>query len=152
MKQNYRRYFGLIGLSLALAGNAAFALAPGQKLSKSQIAEWGALPVYDIDGNRIRVIPPQYAGSQDTLLLDAQGVVGKSANEVMVSNAPADVQAVIEQTQPRPVSVKRYEATGITVSTYADFAQAVEALRALKAALPTAKVGLPVTFAEPRPY
>ena len=79
-------------------------------------------------------------------------MVGKSANEIVVAEASAGVQAVIEQTQPRPVSVKHYEATGITVATYADFAQAVEALRALKAALPSAKVGLPVLFTRPQPY
>ncbi|MBN9477165.1 MAG: hypothetical protein ABS43_00920 [Bordetella sp. SCN 67-23] len=152
MKKNFRRYIGLIGMSLALASGAAFALTPGQKLPKSQIAQWGTLTVYDIDGSHIRVIPPQYSDSQDTLVLNEQGVVGKSANEIVVAEASAGVQAVIEQTQPRPVSVKHYEATGITVATYADFAQAVEALRALKAALPSAKVGLPVLFTRPQPY
>jgi len=152
MKNSFRRYFGLLGVSLALASHTAFALTPGQVLTKAEIARWGDLPAYDINGSRIRVIPSQASGGQKTLLLNEQGVVGSSRNEVVVSDAPSDVQVVIQQTQPRPVSVQHYEPTGITVSKYADFAQAVEALRALKKALPDAKVGLPVMFGKKVPY
>jgi len=152
MNKSFRRYFGLFGVALALASSAAFALTPGQKLTKAEIAEWGALTEYKIGSSRVRIIPPQYSGSQDTLLLNAQGVVGISRNEVVVSEAPAGVQAVIQQTQPRPVSVQHFEPTDITVAKYADFAQAVDALRALKAALPGAKVGLPVQFSKQVPY
>lgn len=152
MKNSFRRYVGLLGMSLALASSASFALTPGQVLSEAEIAKWGTLPTYEIGKSRIRVIPPQYSGSQDTFLLNAQGMVGSSRNEVVVSEAPADVQAVIQQTQPRPVSVQHFEPTGITVAKYADFAQAVDALRALKAALPGAKVGLPVQFGKQVPY
>ncbi|TFL15050.1 hypothetical protein CSC67_06890 [Pusillimonas caeni] len=152
MTKNFLCSLGLLGMSLALASSAALALTPGQKLTKTEIAEWGALAEYKIGSSRVRVVPPQYSGSQDTLLLNAQGVVGSSRNEVAVSEAPADVQAVIQQTQPRPVSIQHFAPTGITVAKYADFGQAVDALRALKAALPGAKVSLPVQFSKQVPY
>ena len=152
MNKSFRRCIGLLGMALALSSSAAFALTPGQKLTRAEIAEWGTLTEYKIGSSRVRVIPPQYSGSQDTLLLNAQDTVGVSRNEVVVSQAPADVQTTIQQTQPRPVSVQHFEPTGITVARYADFAQAVEAQRALKAALPEAKVGLPVRFGKQVPY
>lgn len=146
MKTRFRRCFGLLGVALALAGQPAFALTPGQKLTDDQIAKLGPLPTYDIGGSQVRVIPPQASKGSATLLLNAQGVVGRSRNEVAVSDAPANAEAVFQQIQPRPVSIQRYEATGITVLKYADFEQAIAAQRALKAALPDAKVSLPVMF------
>ncbi len=152
MKKSFQRCAGLLGLSLALASSAALALTPGQQLGKTEIAQWGTLAEYNIGGNRIRVIPPQYAGGGETLLLDAHGVVGSSRNEVVVSKAPANVQEVIQQTQPRPASVQHFAPTGITVAKYADFEQAVQALAALKVALPQAAVALPVQFGKQMPY
>lgn len=152
MKKSFLCSLGLLGMSLALASNAALALTPGQKLTQSEIAEWGPLAEYKIGSSRVSVIPSQHSGNQDTLLLNAQGVVGSSRNEVAVSEAPADAQAVIQQTQPRPVSIQHFAPTGITVAKYADFGQAVDALRALKTALPGAKVSLPVQFSKQVPY
>jgi len=152
MKKSFQRYAGLLGMLLALSSSAALALTPGQKLSKDQIAQWGTLVEYTIGNSRIRVIPSQYSGSAETLLLNAQGVVGSSRNEVVVSKAPANVQEIIQQTQPRPTSVQHFAPTGITLAQYADFEQAVQALAALKAALPQAAVALPVQFGKQMPY
>lgn len=153
MKNRVRRCLGPFGvaLTLALASQAAFALSPGQKLSKAEIAQWGTLTTYDIGGSRLRLIPPQHSGSEDTLLLNARGVVGSSRNEIVIAGVGAEAQAVIQQTQPRPTSVQHFEATGITMLKYADFGQAVEALAALKAALPDAQIGLPVMFSKQAP-
>ena len=153
MKKIFRRFLGLIGLSLALTSHAAFALTAGQQLSQEQIAKWGTLAEYDIGGSRIRVIPSQASGSQDTLLINAQGVVGSSRNEVAISDAPTqDIRAQLKQTLPQPVSVQHYEPTGLTVLRYADFEQAVAGLRALKKALPAANIRLPVQFGKQVPY
>ncbi len=153
MKKNCRYLFGLLGFSLALAGHPAWALTVGQKLSAEEIAQWGELPAYDIGGSQIRVLPSQQPGSEATLLLNAQGVVGSSRNEVSISDAPAErVRELVQRTLPRPLSVQHYEPTGITVLRYADFGQAVEGLNALKAALPGAKVRLPVQFGKRVPY
>ena len=152
MKNSFRRFLGLLGVLLALSSSAAFALTPGQTLSADQIAQLGKLPVYDIGESRVRVIPSQSNGGI-TLLLNAQGLVGSSRNEVAISEAPADrVQTVLRQTLPQPQSVQTYEPTGITVARYADFAQAIEGLHALKAALPDAQVSLSVRFGKKVPY
>jgi len=153
MKKSFRRFLGLLGVSLALASSSALALTPGQTLSDEQIAQLGELQAYDIGETRIRVIPSQQSKDGATLLLNAQGVVGSSRNEVAIAQASADrIQALLRQTIPQPVSVQTYEPTGITVARYADFAQAVEGLHALKAALPDAQVSLSAQFGKKVPY
>jgi hypothetical protein len=152
MTKRFRHALGFLGISLALASQTAFALAPGQKLSEAQIAQLGVLQMYDIGGTQLRVIPAQQPGQQETLLINAQGIVGSSRNEITISRAPeAGIQAQLQQMSPQPASVRHYEPTGITVLRYADFAQAVEGLRALKAALPGAHVRLGVRFTTPVP-
>lgn len=152
MKKSFRHILGPLGISLALASQTAFALAPGQKLSEAQIAQLGVLETYDIGGTQLRVIPTQQPGQQETLLINAQGIVGSSRNEITISRASeASVQAQLQQMAPQPASVRHYEPTGITVLRYAGFAQAVEGLRALKAALPGANVRLGVRFTTPVP-
>ncbi len=152
MTKSFRHVLGLLGISLALASHAALALTTGQKLSDAQIAQLGELQVYDIGGTQLRVIPSQQSGQQETLLINAQGIVGSSRNEVAVSQASEEsIRAQLQQLQPQPASVQHYEPTGITVLRYADFGQAVEGLRALKSALPRAKVRLGVQFSTPLP-
>ncbi len=151
MRKNFPRYLQLLGMSLALVSSAGFALTPGEMLSEEDVARLGTLRTYEIDSSRIREIPPQFTGSQDTLLLNEQGVVGISQNEVVLSETPDNVQSIIQQTLPQPVSITHFAPTGITLAKYANFAQAVEALRALKTALPSARVGLAVQFGRPVP-
>ncbi|MFA5489740.1 MAG: hypothetical protein WC284_11045 [Candidimonas sp.] len=151
MKNSIRHFLHLLGMLLALTSSACLALSPGEMLSQEEVSRLGQLPSYDIDANRIRVIPPQHSGSEDTLLLNEQDVVGISQNEVVVSEAPDNVQAVIQQTLPQPVSITHFAPTGITLAKYADFAQSVQAMRALKAALPDARIGLAVQFGRPVP-
>lgn len=153
MNKIFRRFIGLLGMSLALTTHAAFALMPGQKLSDADIAQMGKLPVYQIGRLQFRVIPSQQADNGATLVLNKQGVVGLSHNEVHISGATAqDIQAKLKELTPQPLSVQTFEPTGITVARYADFGQAVEGLNTLKVALPDAKVRLAVQFAKQAPY
>src|SRR5690606_31187139 len=136
----------LLGVSLALTSQAAFALTPGQKLSDAEIAQLGTLPMYEIGRVQYRVVPPEQADGT-TLILNRQGVVGVTRNEISITGAPVqEIEARLGQTVPQPLSVQHFEPTNITVARYADFAQAVEGLQALKAALPEAKVRLSVQF------
>ncbi|MFA5489727.1 MAG: hypothetical protein WC284_10970 [Candidimonas sp.] len=151
MKNKLRHSPRLLGLALALAGPVCQAMSPGDMLAEEEIARWGELRTYDIGSSRIREIPAQYSGGHDTLLLNEQGVVGISQNGIVVSEAPDNVQSVIQQTLPQPMSIEHFAPTGITLAKYASFAQAVEALRALKIALPGARVGLAVQFGRPVP-
>jgi hypothetical protein len=79
--------------------------------------------------------------------------VGISHNEVAISGVSAEtVQAGLRQVVPSPLSIQRFDQAGVTVARYADFAQAVDGLRAIKAALPGAQVRLPVQFGRQVPY
>lgn len=151
MKKDFRRFLGWVGVSLAMAAPSAWAWTPGQQLTDAQITELGKLPEYKLDGKRLRVIPQSLSGDQTTLVLNSRGVVGSSRNEVVVAGVKADARNVIQQSQPRPISVEYYEATGLTVARYADFGQAVAALPVLKTALPGAQIGLPIRFGEQVP-
>ncbi|MCC2595826.1 hypothetical protein LKR43_05680 [Pusillimonas sp. MFBS29] len=153
MNKSFRGFLGLLGVSMALAAQPVFALSPGQKLSDAQIAQLGEMPVYKIGRIELRRIPSQGADDGVTLLLDRQGGVGLSRNELTVAGVTeSDLQARIAQVFPQPSAVQHFESTGITVVRYADFAQAVDGLRALKKALPEATVRLNVQFNTKVPY
>ncbi len=147
-------FLGLLSASLTLASHAATDVpTPGQKLSKEQIAQWGDLPVYRVGKSKFKVIPAHLADSQSTLLINAQGVVGVSRNEVAISRVSAQTaQARLRQLVPQPLSVEHFDQAGVTIARYADFSQAVEGLRAVQAALPEAQVRLPVQFGQQVPY
>jgi hypothetical protein len=149
-----RFILGILGASLAFASHAAPDMpAPGQKLTQEQIALWGKLPVYQIGKSQFRALPADPAHSQSTLLINEQGTVGISHNEVAISGVSAEtVQAGLRQVVPSPLSIQRFDQAGVTVARYADFAQAVDGLRAIKAALPGAQVRLPVQFGRQVPY
>ncbi len=151
MKNKFRHSPRLLGLALVLAGPVCLALSPGDMLAEEEIARWGELRTYDIDSSRIREIPAQYSGGHNTLLHNELGVVGISQNGIVISEAPDHVQSVIQQTLPQPMSIEHFAPTGITLARYASFAQSIEALRALKTALPDAKIGLTVRFDRPVP-
>src|SRR5690606_40853389 len=114
MNKNFRNTLVLLGLSLALAAPSAFALTPGQQLSEAEIAQLGKLPVYKIGRSELRGIPSPEAGV--TLVLNRQGVVGLSRNELTVTGvSDQDLKARIAQVFPQPLSVQHFESTGITI-------------------------------------
>ena len=95
---------------------------------------------------------PQKGEGGATLVLTEQGEVAASRHEVLVADVPeARVQAAAAQ-GPRPASVQHYASTGITVLRYTDFAQTVQGLAALQAALPGSVVRLPLELEKKVPY
>jgi hypothetical protein len=152
MKKGF--FFGLLSASLALAAHAtADVPAPGQKLSDAQIAQFGDLPVYRVGNNKFRVIPVRPADNEATLVLNEQGAVGISHNEVAISKVSAQTaQTRLRQVVPQPLSIQHFEQAGVTIARYADFSQSVEGMQAIKAALPEAQVRLPVKFGSRVPY
>ncbi|NGM86730.1 hypothetical protein G5B35_05340 [Parapusillimonas sp. SGNA-6] len=149
-----RFFLGLLSASLALSAHAAADVpAPGQKLSDAQIAEWGDLPMYRIGRSTFRMIPVRPANGQATLLLNTQGVVGISHNDIAISRVSAETaRARLKQIVPQPLSIEHFEKAGVTVARFADFGQAVAGMQAIKAALPEAQVRLPVQFSSQVPY
>lgn len=153
MKKEFRRFLGLFGLSLALTSQTVFALTTGQMLSETEIAQLGKLPTYDIGEVQIRVLPSHQTESGTTLVINKQGVVGSSRNEIAISKVDAQqAQTLLKQITPQPLTVQYFEPTGIIVVRYADFGLAVEGLGIIKAKLPEAKVRLPIQFGNQVPY
>ncbi|HLU19182.1 MAG TPA: hypothetical protein VKZ66_04415 [Pusillimonas sp.] len=151
MNTRIRAGLAILGLVFSLSASAGGGLAIGQKLSKSEIAELGGMPEYKIGKLRVRVLPSPYTDADITYLLNSRGVVGTSRNQVLIADATADTQNTVEQIQPRPKSVQYHEQTRILVATYSDFAQAIDALEAIRTAQPDAKVALPMLFKQQRP-
>lgn len=138
---------GLILTSLAVLGQAADLPYPGQKLTKKQIAAWGNLPAYQIGKSQFRVLPVKPESTEATLVINAQGVVGLSRNEVTISGLPAgQVKAGLGQITPQPLSMQYFEQADVTFARYADFGQAVAGFHAIQAALPDATLRLPIQF------
>lgn len=143
-----RFLLGLASASLAIISHAAAGNPTvGQKLTPEQIAQWGNLPVYQVGKSEFRVIPSGSTERGVTLVVNAQGIVGVSRNEVAISNVPAKTaEAQLRQAVPQPSSVQHFDTAGVTVARYADFGQAVQALGTLQSALPQAQVRLPIQF------
>lgn len=143
---------GLISASLALPALAAEPPTPGQKLSEAQIAQWGKLPSYQVGKSHYQVLPVRPAGGQYTLLLNSQGIVGISHNEIAISQVSRQAaETGLAKTTPQPLSIEYFEQARVTNARYANFEQAVTALKVLQAALPEAQVRLPLQFGQTRP-
>lgn len=151
MKKSLRIYLGMFCLLLALGTQASGGFVPGQKLSPAEIAQIGDLTEYKIGKMRVQVMPAPYTSGDTTWLINSRGMVGVSHNQVMLAEADADAEQSIRQTQPRPVSVQYHPHTRIMVATYADFGQAVQALKAIETTMPKVKAALPMVFNQQTP-
>lgn len=135
---------GLAGASFALAGCAApaFTFKAGQQLSPEQLRQVDATPAPHGGGKVRYKVLPQPTADGSTLVVNEQGMVMSSRHEVLVASASQEQVQAATARGPRPAAVQHYAPTGITVVRYADFAQALQGLDALKAALPQATVRL----------
>lgn len=145
MKKLVQTALVALGLSVAMACQAAETPEPGQRMSPEQLAQWGQLRSYTAGSSRLRVLPVPPADGEGVLLLSSQDVVGLSRNEVLVVGASED-QVRAAASAPAPVSVQYMAPTGSALLRYAEFGQAVAALKALKTNLPGATVRLPVQW------
>lgn len=82
-----------------------------------------------------------------TTVVNEQGLVGKSRNEVLISNIPtAEAKAKISAYLSQAISVKYYDHMDITALRFATFGEAAQAQAELQALLTGAKVTLPIKF------
>ncbi|WP_322997126.1 hypothetical protein [Castellaniella sp.] len=150
MKIIYALLSGVAMAALALSAQAADAYQPGQRLQAKQIQRLGQLPVYTVDKQQYRLLPQSAAGGR-SLLLDAQGVVFSSQNEILITGATENDVQLGAGKGPVPVSVQSFAATGIVVLRYADFGSAVSALAWLQQQLPQASLHLAIEQAPLKP-
>jgi hypothetical protein len=124
----------------------------GQRLSKEQVQALGPLQRVEIDGRALQVLGAGVSanGLPVTTVIDRRGMVGQTYHELMIAEQPT--AAVRQQAGAllAAAQVKYYDHTDITVARFPSLEQAAAALPRVRAALPDAKVGLPITFDRPR--
>jgi hypothetical protein len=86
------------------------------------------------------------------MLVNEQGVVGRSANEVIIANSPiVQTKLRIASYLSKTVSVDYVDNMKITVLRFSAIADAAKAVAELRTAMPDARITLPVVYSIPRP-
>ncbi|MFT0531716.1 hypothetical protein ACMHYJ_02630 [Castellaniella hirudinis] len=143
---------GLVAAALALPAQAADSrYQSGQQLNARQMSALGNLPVYAVDQRQYRLLP-QKTSDGASLLVNAQGAVFSSHNEILITGASENAVQLGAQQGPPPASVQHFAATGITVVRYADFPAAASGLAHLRRQLPAAVVRLGLEQGQMTPY
>lgn len=149
-------FFGLATtLAAALASTAACAYPrPGQELTPQERSALAPQPTVHIEGQTLTLMPPP-AGSapgEETWVVNAQGLVGRSHHTVMVANAPtAEVQRALQDTQlPHLRSSELVAHLNLATLRYASLQDALSARSRLAQLLPRAKVVVPIEYATPK--
>lgn len=151
MKIIYLFIIGVMAVTLTLSAQAADSYQLGQRLNANAIQRLGQLPVYAVGKQQYRLLP-RLSANGSSLLLDAQGTVLGSQNELLITGATEnDVQLGVQK-DPQPASIQYFSATGITVVRYADFGAAVDGLARLKQRLPQASIHLAIEADLAKPY
>lgn len=143
----------LLGGTMALAQDfsAIAALPPGQVLSQEQFQALGSLPRVELDGRSYSVLPAQ-AGTEGSVVIDGNRRLGRTGNQVSIVEQSTDkVRSQLSAVLGKALSVKYYDHMNITLVRYATLQQAVQGLADIRAAMPDAAVGLPISFSQARP-
>ena len=142
-----------VGQRVALPKSPKSANSPKSQ-TQTQTQAFNTLPQLQIDGKTYLVAEHRRTpdGIPLTLVIGPDGVVGQSFHEVVISGQSADtLQQKAAAALAQAEAVKTYEHMNMTVARYATLAQAAAALQEIRTALPGADVGLPISFALPRP-
>ena len=87
-----------------------------------------------------------------TMLVNEQGVVGRSANEVVIANSPTEQTKLrITSYLSKTISVDYVDNMNITVLRFSAIADAAKAVAELRTVMPDARITLPVVYSIPRP-
>lgn len=142
----------LLGGSMVLAQDfsAIVAMPSGQVLSQEQFKALGTLPSVELDGRSYWVLPLQ-AGGEGSVVIDGNLRLGRTGNQVSIVEQPTDkVRSQLSAVLSKAKSVKYYDHMSITLVRYATLQQAIQGLVDIRAAMPGAAVGLPISFSQPR--
>jgi hypothetical protein len=87
-----------------------------------------------------------------TMVVNGQRVVGKSSNEVLITDSPTSQTKVkIAPYLPKAISVDYFDNMNSTVLRFSTLEEAAKAYSVLKIAMPDARVSLPVSYSLLRP-
>jgi hypothetical protein len=153
------KFVALTGLVLLTSASYAASgdLITGKQLSAQELKNYLNAPTVTIDSHSFKVIstaPQARAGGAVTpaitKVINEQGVVGESHNDVVTSLASVDsVKQAAARLSPAPVSAQYYAHLNISAMHFASFQDAVNARAQLKKALPQARVDIPIRYAKP---
>lgn len=119
----------------------------GQRLSAEQIKQLGALKSVEVNGRSYQVVATLGTTPPATLLVGRNGVVGQSFHELLITGQPTDaVRQQLAAVLSNADAVKYYDEINTAVVRYSDIDKAVTALTQIRAAMPEAKVALPIVF------
>ena len=136
-------------LSTAYAANS---YSVGQRLNAEQTKDLGSLQSVEVNGRKYQVLQMSQsaAGLPFTMLLDANGMVGKTYHELQIVEQPtAQVRQQLTSVLSQAQEVKYYDQAHITLLRFATLEQAVKALAQIHSAMPDAEIGIPITFSRP---
>ena len=138
-------FIGLIAMTSSLAQTTP---PIGSTLTASEM-ETAKTKTQIQDGKRVLWVLSTGRSSSGplTMLMNEQGVVGRSANEVVIANSPTEQTKLrITSYLSKTVSVDYVDNMNITVLRFSAIADAAKAVAELRTAMPDARVSLPVTY------
>jgi hypothetical protein len=142
---------GVAAVLLVVGAEAAGTYTPGSRISADELGQLTNLPTYNVGKQSYRLLP-QKGVDGASLLVDSQGLVVSSGNEVLVTGASEEEIRSGARLGPAPVSIQYLAATGIALMRYADFPTAVAAVAPLQQSLPGASVRLAISRGTARAY
>ncbi len=143
--------FGVAAVLLVVGAEAAGTYTPGSRISADELSQLSELPTYKVGRQSYRLLP-QKGVDGASLLVDRQGLVVSSANEILVTGASEAEIRSDARPGPAPVSIQYLATTGIALMRYADFPTAVAAMAPLQQSLPGASVRLAISRGTARAY
>lgn len=156
LKPKVRALCALFICQAVLAQAQEPSLVMGQKLSQDELARHASsAQVIVLDGRELKVLPSPGQGSGAAMdpisfVIDANGVVGQSRNEVFLSNIDCErLEAAIQEL--KPISSRCYEHTAIGVIRFASLAQAIDARNRLRKILPQGRADVPIRYTKANP-
>ena len=129
----------------------------GKQLSPQELKQHVNAPTVVLETRSFKVLStgtrPKTKGissSAVTQVINENGVVGESHNNVVVSQVSVDrVKQAVAGLSPTPVSAQYYGHVNISTLYFASFQAAVSARTQLKKVLPQARVDVPIQYARP---
>ncbi len=145
-------YALLLAAGLALSAQAQPSLpALGSTLSAEEISRWGVSQPIQVGDKHYRLLRrlEDRPGQPSSLLVDAQGQVGQSHHEVIVTGISTETARItLSAFAGKALEINYFAAMPMSTLRFAHFADAARARDELSALLPQAQVGLPVQFSQ----
>ncbi|KVP68172.1 hypothetical protein WJ92_33055 [Burkholderia ubonensis] len=132
-------------------------LVVGKRLSAQELEQYASAPTVALESQSFKVLATSTrttaadaTSGAVTQVINENGVVGESRNNVVVSQVSVDrVKQAAARLSPMPVSAQYYGHINISTLHFASFQAAVNARTQLKKALPQARVDVPIQYAKP---